>query len=42
MHDDLELERKFASIPPCLDERQRRLLASAEARSLGERGISGV
>jgi hypothetical protein len=42
MHDDLELERKFASILPCLDARQQRLLASSEARSLDDRGISGV
>jgi DDE family transposase len=42
MHDDRELERKFASILPCLDERQRRLLAAAEARSLGYGGIRRV
>ena len=42
MHDDPELQRKFASILPCLDERQRRLLAAAEARSLGYGGIRRV
>src|SRR5512142_961133 len=42
MHDDQALERKFASIMPCLDERQRRLLAAAEARSLGYGGIRRV
>ena len=42
MHDDRALERKFASIMPCLDERQRRLLAAAEARSLGYGGIRRV
>jgi len=35
MHDDSELQRKFASILPNLDERQRSLLAAVEARSLG-------
>src|SRR5512135_1073661 len=42
MHDDLELQRKFASLLPNLDERQRRLLAAAEARSLGYGGIRRV
>ena len=42
MHDDRELQRKFASILPNLDERQRRLLAAAEARSLGYGGIRRV
>ena len=42
MHDDPELQRKFASILPNLDERQRRLLAAAEARSLGYGGIRRV
>jgi transposase len=42
MHDDRALEQKFASILPCLDERQRRLLAAAEARSLGYGGIRRV
>ena len=39
MHDDRELKRKFGSILPSLDERQRRLIAAAEARSLGYGGI---
>ncbi|HMB02172.1 MAG TPA: ISAzo13 family transposase, partial [Isosphaeraceae bacterium] len=39
MHADRALEQKFASILPCLNERQRRLLAAAEARSLGYGGI---
>ena len=42
MHDEHELHRKFASILPNLDERQRRLLAAAEARSLGYGGIRRV
>ncbi len=42
MHDDRALERKFASILPCLDVRQRRLLAAAEARCLGYGGIRRV
>ena len=42
MPDDLELQRKFASILPNLDERQRRLLAAAEARSLGYGGVRRV
>src|SRR4051812_11801046 len=42
MHDDPELQRKFASILPNLDERQRRLLAAAEARSLGSGGVRRV
>ena len=42
MPDDLELQRKFAAILPNLDERQRRLLAAAEARSLGYGGIRRV
>jgi hypothetical protein len=42
MDTDQELERKFASLFPCLDERQRRLFAAAEARSLGYGGISRV
>src|SRR3954454_4360002 len=42
MHDDPELRRKFTSILPNLDERQRRLLAAAEARSLGYGGIRRV
>jgi transposase len=42
MTTDQELERKFATILPCLNERQRRLLLAAEARSLGSGGISRV
>jgi hypothetical protein len=42
MPTDQGLERKFGSILPLLDERQRRLLLAAEARSLGYGGISRV
>ena len=42
MLDDRELQRKFGSILPSLDERQRRLLAAAEARSMGYGGIRRV
>src|SRR5512135_293852 len=42
MHDDPELQQKFAAILPNLDERQRSLLAAAEARSLGYGGIRRV
>ncbi len=42
MPDDPELQRKFAAILPNLDERQRRLLAAVEARSLGYGGIRRV
>lgn len=42
MTTEQELERKFATILPCLNERQRRLLLAAEARSLGYGGISRV
>src|SRR5262245_3197853 len=42
MYDARDLEEKFASILPHLDERQRRLLAAAEARSLGRGGIRRV
>ncbi len=42
MDTEQELERKFASLFPGLDERQRRLVAAAEARSLGYGGISRV
>jgi hypothetical protein len=42
MANDEELERKLATVLPCLDERQRRLLAAAEARSLGYGGITRV
>ena len=36
------LATKFEAIPPHLDERQRRLLIGAEARSLGHGGIRAV
>jgi transposase len=42
MPTEQELGRKFATILPLLDERQRRLLLAAEARSLGYGGISRV
>lgn len=42
MVTDQELEQKFASILPLLDERQRRLLLAAEARSLGYGGVSKI
>ncbi len=42
MPDDRELQRKFGTILPSLDERQRRLIAAAEARSLGYGGIRRV
>jgi len=42
MPTDQELERKFGTILPLLDERQRRLLLAAEARALGYGGISRV
>src|SRR3954468_8147785 len=42
MDTDQELERKFVTLFPRLDERQRRLLAAAEARSLGYGGIRRV
>lgn len=42
MDTDQELERKFVTLFPCLDERQRRLFAATEARSLGFGGISRV
>ena len=42
MDTDQELERKFVTLFPCLDERQRRLFAAAEARALGYGGISRV
>jgi transposase len=42
MPTDQELAQKFATILPLLDERQRRLLLAAEARSLGYGGISRV
>jgi transposase len=40
MATDQDLEQKFATILPLLDERQRRLLLAAEARSLGYGGVS--
>jgi transposase len=42
MVTDQELEQKFATILPLLDERQRRLLLAAEARSLGYGGVSKI
>jgi hypothetical protein len=36
------LEQKFADVWPLLDERSRRLLAAAEARSIGYGGVSAV
>jgi hypothetical protein len=40
--DEQVLAAKFAAILPHLDERQRRLLLAAEARSLGYGGVSLV
>ena len=40
--DERVLAAKFETILPHLDERQRRLLMAAEARSLGYGGISLV
>ena len=37
-----QLEQKFASIWPLLDERTRRLMAASEARALGHGGVSQV
>lgn len=42
MHDDTLLAQKLAAILPYLNERQRRLLLAAEARTLGRGGISRV
>lgn len=42
MSDDILLEQKFAAILPHLNEKQRRLILAAEARSLGHGGISRV
>jgi hypothetical protein len=42
MVTDQGLEQKFATILPLLDERQRRLLLAAEARSLGYGGVSKI
>jgi hypothetical protein len=40
--DERVLAAKFGAILPYLDERQRRLVLAAEARSLGHGGISLV
>ena len=42
MNSHSELQKKFASVWPLLDERTRRLLAANEAVSLGYGGISAV
>lgn len=42
MDNDAFLAEKFAAILPHLNEKQRRLLLAAEARSLGHGGISQV
>jgi Rhodopirellula transposase DDE domain len=42
MSDDTRLAQKFAAILPHLNEKQRRLILAAEARSLGHGGISRV
>ena len=42
MDEDTLLARKFGEILPHLDERQRRLVAAAEARYLGHGGVSRV
>ena len=42
MKDASELQAKFASVWPLLDERTRRLMAANEARALGHGGISQV
>ena len=42
MVTDKGLEEKFATILPLLDERRRRLLLAAEARSLGYGGVSKI
>ena len=42
MDEESLLARKFSEILPHLDERQRRLVAAAEARYLGHGGISRV
>jgi len=39
---ELALSRMFASVRPLLDERQRRVLAGAQARALGRGGIGVV
>jgi hypothetical protein len=40
--DEQALAAKFDAVLPHLDERQRRLVLAAEARSLGHGGISLV
>jgi hypothetical protein len=42
MADGSELAVKYALLNPYLDERQRRLVAAAEARFLGRGGIATV
>ncbi|MDR3221341.1 MAG: ISAzo13 family transposase, partial [Candidatus Accumulibacter sp.] len=42
MHDIKGLDLKMKSLRPRLDERSRRLVAAAEARSLGRGGIAAV
>lgn len=42
MEIDSLLAQKFAAILPQLNEKQRRLILAAEARSLGHGGISRV
>jgi len=42
MEEDALLSRKFADVLPHLNEKQRRLLLAAEARSLGHGGITRV
>ena len=42
MDNDSKLAEKLNSILPYLNERQKRLLLAAEARSLGYGGVSGV
>ena len=40
MDDDILLARKFATLMPYLNEKQRRLVLAAEARALGRGGIA--
>ncbi len=42
MDSAVEIKQRFEAMEPFLDERLRRLLAAAEAESLGGRGISAV
>src|SRR4029453_4078474 len=42
MDEDTRLAQKFAAILPHLNEKQRRLRLTAEARALGHGGISRV